>query len=63
MYLIFQCLRNKKAILYNNTAAAIIDCGGVEILQLELGEAVNGGLLQRVNGARVLLRVLQPAVA
>lgn len=36
MYLIFQCLRNKKAILYNNTAAAIIDCGGVEILQLEV---------------------------
>lgn len=36
MYLISQCLRNRKAILYNNTAAAILDCGGVEILQLQL---------------------------
>lgn len=63
MYLISQCLRNRKAILYNNTAAAILDCGGVEILQLQLRQTVDGRLFQAIHRARVLLRVLQPAVA
>ena len=63
MYLISQCLRNRKAILYNNTAAAILDCGGVEILQRQLRQTVDGRLFQAIYRARVLLRVLQPAVA